>query len=119
METQTKPGLQEPKNPSRVALDTEDSSRIDVCVQENTFRVRLVHVYIRDLGIDIDALLEDAEYLESRVFEGVNSSELRGRFLESTEGLRYLVDFERPDGAYLLEYDLRLKENVYGALREL
>ena len=119
MKTKTKPGLQGPKNPAPVALDTENHSRIDVCVQENTSKLKSAHVYIRDLGIDIDELLKGAEGLESRVFERVNSLELRERFLESSEGLKPLMDFKRPDGAYLLEYELSIRGKVYGAVREL
>jgi hypothetical protein len=119
METQTKPELKEPEHPTDVALDIEDSSRIDVCVQPNSFWQRLVHVYIRDSHVNIDALLEDSEDLESRVFEGERTDEIRERFLEQTKQLKPWITLPRDDGCYLLEYDLSLKKQVYDAVREL
>lgn len=118
-ETQTKPELKEPETPVNVALDVEDGSRIEVCIQRNTFEQRLVHVYIRDLSSDIDKLLEGAEDLEARVFEGMRTQELKMRFLGLTTSLKPLGDFQRADGCYLLEYKLSEREQIYGAVRRL
>ena len=57
MNTQTKPELKEPEITLGIALDIEDSSRIDVCTIPNSNHPDWVSVYIRSPAVNMNGFL--------------------------------------------------------------
>ncbi len=118
MNTQTKPELKEPKHPGGVALDTEDSSRIDVCTTPNSNHPEWVSVYIRHPSVNMNGFLRKVTGLETR-FLPYSATELRERFLGLMLEETPLMDEDRGNGVYAMRYHESVKDRVYDAVRRI
>ena len=118
MNTQTQPSLRKPEIPSSVALDIEDSSRMDVCTAPNSNHPEWVSIYIRHPSVNMNGFLEKVTGLETRLFP-CSASELRERFLESMQREKPLMDEDRGNGVYVIRYHESIKDRVYDAVRGL
>ena len=123
MNLQTNPKLEIPNNTGNIALDEENSTRVDVYTVERALGFNHDNVTVQISGsriksLNIEKFFRKTKEWKRRFFPEETLEEVQGRFLENLKGIKPIRS-EVCSSCCISSYQLEDKERVYSAFKGL
>ena len=114
--TKTQENLQKVPPTLETALDMEEASIIDLCIQKTTFnpnRQQVVAIYLHPMSEEINEPPKGEERV-SYIFRGISVADLRGRVETALEKIKCLSYKKMGEEVFQYHYPFESKIKIYG-----